>query len=325
MTSEQSQFDDDKTYVDLGYAAEDADFDDDATIIRPLDAEMMWVLVTEKANVVKLPLSEGLPVSIGREKGQDAVLTDKIISRRHLVLTRRGDMVDAEILGANGVQFDGVSLKNETRKLFPPAQIDIGADIKIEISKDEAAVSTPPVQVSPVAASTPTPPPPAAEPTPQASPEPPKPTAPAAQPKVVPPVSMTEPPPPLNDFKAKIGGLAGLDQKKILIGSGILAVLLIVGLILLFSGGGDKNNADDAINLTPKEVPQFQTDAIPEVAEKKALKSQGSNLHAMYISEAQKLYDKGQYAEALEYLQDIPSSSASYDDAQVLIRKISRR
>ena len=320
MTAEKAQFeDDDKTYVDLGYA-ESEDFDDDATIIRPLDAEMMWVLVTEKENIIKLPLSEGVPVCIGREKGQDAVLVSQIVSRQHLILTRHGDMIDAEIIGANGVQFDGVALKKETRKLIPPARIDIGSDIKLEISKDDPSVS-------PVASSPPSPPAASASssvPTPVETPASSTPPSPKSAQTIVPPVSLAGSPPPLHDLGQKKNILAGLDQKKIMIGGGMLAVLIIVGLILVLSGGGDSDEKStaDAITLTPKEVPRFKTDQIPEVAEKKVLKSQGSNLHSLYLTEARKLYEKGQMAEALEYLQDIPPTSPFYEDAVALTRKI---
>ena len=326
MTAEQSQFDDDKTYVDLDYATGDDDgFDDDATIIRPLDAEMMWVVVTENETVIKLPLTEGVPVGIGRDKNQDAVLVNQMISRRHLVLTRHGDMIDAEILGANGVQFDGTTLKKETRKLIPPAQIDIGADIKLEISKDDSPAAVAPATPQPQAAPTPvTPPepPPASKSTPKETP------ALKAAPKVVPPVTMTEPPPPLKDFSQKKGGIAvlgGMDQKKIMIIGGVVAVVIILALILIFSGGSDDKATGEVINITPKEVQQFKTENIPQVEEQKALKEQGSNLHAMYIEEAKKLYQKGKMAEALEYLQDIPPNSSYYDEAQILVNKIGRR
>lgn len=92
----------------------------------PVVADDMWFVVDQANPPLEHPLREGQQVSVGREANQDIVIMDKTLSRNHLVLTRRGDRIAAQVLGLNGLVYAGQVYKSTKVELVAPCALTVG-------------------------------------------------------------------------------------------------------------------------------------------------------------------------------------------------------
>lgn len=76
--------------------------------------------------ILSFPLKEHGLVTIGRNKSNDIVLTDKSVSRNHCLMYIKGDNIEIEDLeSANGVIVRGVRIKRRT-PVFEGDEIILG-------------------------------------------------------------------------------------------------------------------------------------------------------------------------------------------------------
>ncbi len=73
--------------------------------------DMFFVVREDPAG--RYPVKESRPLTVGRNRDQDVVLRDSMVSREHLLIKRRGPCAIIEIKGRNGLEMDEKIYRNQ--------------------------------------------------------------------------------------------------------------------------------------------------------------------------------------------------------------------
>lgn len=130
--------DDDKTRV-ISRARADSSANDRDDSRAQMPQDDIWFMVEDGTDTRRILLREGQHVTVGRDQSQDLVIENQTLSRRHLILKRRGNIVEAEITGLNGLTLNDVSYKDQVIEIVAPATFSLGhvlCEIVKEVDED---------------------------------------------------------------------------------------------------------------------------------------------------------------------------------------------
>ena len=312
----------------------------------------MWFVVDQATPPLEHPLREGRPVTLGRESNQDIVIMDKTLSRNHLILTRRGDRIDIQVLGLNGLVYAGQVYKSTNLEVNAPCALTLGnvaCRIKKKVDTDATILMTDPAasarrqpQFGEMTEQQPAPamprstppvwPPPEdhggipggvqSTPAPSHSPDFPSrdhgprfPETPSAQ---SPPREYREPVfpsqagSPLSPAASPPQMGRGDNHRQLLLIGGLGLAFLAIVGVALFLW----------LRQPAPPVPTGQPSAPPPRPRQEAIPEQVNRLHSQYLSKAKDYMAQGRSIEACDYLQDIPATSPLRGEAEELARQI---
>ncbi len=120
--------------------------------------------------------------------------------------------------------------------------------------------------------------------------------------------------PPLYGREEKTKG----NNKMLIIGGSAGAAILVLALAAFFW-----LRSPSQINEPPPPLPLPSSPSVVQPAAESCASGQGSNnLYAKYLSKAKKYFEEGNTKDACDYLKDIPPSSACWNEAVDLSKKI---
>ncbi len=333
------------------------DFNDDKTIIARIPVRddniprKSILFFIEGMPEQMFPVHPGRGVTVGRKKGMDIRIDHPTVSREHLVLVRRGDTVEIEVKGRNGISLGGKQYENQVVGCRPPVAIEVGT-VKCRLMVYTDAAKAPPPE--PIQA-----PPP--RPTPPPSPAPQRDTArgPSLEleerfDRVYTPDFEKAPPDPVElrrpvrepqfprsreehtDFAPRIvgGRTRGPASKRreipkmgiLALGGLLLLIALTAGLFMMWDGDAEQPPAPIAERretlpeTTETKLPEKPLPETPETAD-----AGGAHAyHRTLIEQAKLLIEEGEPDSARDYLIDIPASSPHYAEARDLMTRLAR-
>ena len=326
-------------------------FTGEQTRIRTPPREDDLVFEAETAaGTVEMALTSGGRLTVGRDPSQDFILDDRTLSREHLVLERRGDKVVVQVLGLNGLVYNGITHKSATLEIAAPASFTVGripCRLRNKTDTDATLFMADPAQFAKARQQHPVPPGGDFRP----SAPPPFPggdfagAVPTSQPGTAPVFSPSggsafddfsgqsswEDPfsqPAGNARKSRAtSGKTGITRYLLIGGAALLVILIIAALLLFFTRMKDEPRKTPPPASPPSAqqgvpAPTSAAVAAPAAPAQTDADAKNYNQHGTSFNEAYRYYNGGNYTLACDFLQDIPATSAFRERAEKLAKEM---